>query len=76
MLHPAVGRIDLRQFLLRRRLRLGVRIEQDGARAGGALVDRQDEARLRHDPPPYSSFPNDLRASVALSIDRLCSIPN
>src|SRR6185312_1784628 len=68
--------VDLRQLLLCGRLRLAARIEQDGARAGGALVDGQDEALLRHDPPPFSSFPNDPRPSAALSIDRLCSIPN
>src|SRR5262249_12329328 len=56
VLDPAVGRIDLRQLLLRRRLRLAVGVEQDRPRARRALVDRQDEAPFRHDPPPFLRF--------------------
>ena len=50
MLDPAVGREDLRQLALRHGADMALAVEDDGARAGGALIDRQNAA-ARHDSP-------------------------
>ena len=50
MLDPAVGREDLRQLALRHGADMAFAVEDDGARAGRALIDRQNAA-ARHDSP-------------------------
>ena len=52
VLDPAGRRKDLREFLLRDRLDGAVVVEHDGARAGRALIERED---VRHGRPLYNA---------------------
>ena len=53
VLDPAVGRIELLQLALRHLHDPPFAVEQDGAAAGGPLVDRQDVARRQGLPPSF-----------------------
>src|SRR5439155_2648916 len=52
VLDPACVRKDLPEFLLRDRANAAVAIEDDRARAGRALIQRQD---VRHSPALYNA---------------------
>ena len=63
MLDPAGAWVVLRELALALRDRRARPIEHDGARAGGALIDRQDVTRWGHAPPPRDGDP--LRSSLS-----------